>query len=184
MEVWKDIEVYKGLYQVSSEGKVRSLDRYEKSKGGSLRFRKGRILAQTKRKNGYLTVSLNREGVNKKHLIHRLVAKAFIHNIKNLPEVNHEDGNKENNHTYNLVWCTSSYNQKHVFDNGLQKARRGSSNGQAKLNENEINEIKKLYTLGRYSQSILGNMFGISRSQVGRIVRGERWAHMEVIHNE
>lgn len=175
MEVWKDIEWYKGLYQVSSEGKVRSLDRYEKSKGGSLRFRKGRILAQTKRKNGYLTVSLNREGVNKKHLIHRLVAKAFIHNIKNLPEVNHEDGNKENNHTYN---------QKHAFDNGLQKARRGSSNGQAKLNENEINEIKKLYTLGRYSKSILGNMFGISRSQVGRIVRGERWAHTEVIHNE
>lgn len=164
MEKWVDVIGYEGLYQVSDHGRVRSLGR------------KARILKTVKRSNGYLKVNLSKNGKVKNQSVHRLVATAFVSNDEDLPEVNHEDGNKENNHYSNLVWCTSSYNQKHAFANGLQKPQRGAKNGMAKINENDVKEIKRLYGTGRYSHRIIGNMFGISRQQAGRIINGDRWS--------
>lgn len=108
-EIWKGIEGYEGLYQVSNLGNVRSLDRYVNNKG-KLDFRKGKILKGCKDIGGYLVVNLYKEGKEKKYKIHRLVGQAFLDNQNNLSEINHKDENKTNNMVDNLEWCDRSYN--------------------------------------------------------------------------
>ena len=102
MEVWKDIEGYYGKYQVSSWGRVRNAET-------------GHVLNPYKNSKGYLKVGLSSgKRVMDKHRINRLVAKAFISNPMNLPQVNHKDGNKENNSITNLEWTTDEINKKHA----------------------------------------------------------------------
>ena len=123
LEIWKDIEGYEGLYQVSNFGRVRSLDRYVEyigtnqthKKMNMKQFKKGKILVPMLHKNGYLFIALPK----KQKSIHRLVAEAFIPNPNNLPQVNHKDCNKQNNNFKNLEWCNQSYNTKHAYDNNL-----------------------------------------------------------------
>lgn len=118
MEEWRDIEGYEGLYQVSNEGRVKSLN-YNKTK-------KEKILKPTSNR-GYLMVNLHNEGRKKYCQIHRLVANAFIENPNNLPQVNHKDEDKTNNHVENLEWCDSSYNcnygtrNQKISEKGLNK---------------------------------------------------------------
>lgn len=99
IEIFKDIEGYKGLYQVSNLGNIKSL-----------KFRKEKTLKPKKDKDGYLMVNLYKEKKPKTFKVHRLVAQAFIENPNNLPEVNHKDEDKTNNHVTNLEWCDRKYN--------------------------------------------------------------------------
>ena len=108
-EIWKDIIGYEGLYQVSSYGRVRSLDRYDSRNC----FRKKRILKLCANRLGYLKVGLWSNGKVKHHLVHRLVAEAFIPNPNNLPIINHIDENPSNNNVDNLEWCTAKYNMNY-----------------------------------------------------------------------
>ncbi|MEF3886392.1 NUMOD4 motif-containing HNH endonuclease [Lacticaseibacillus rhamnosus] len=112
-EAWKDIEGYEGLYQVSNMGRVRSLN-HEDTRGHHV---KGKVLAGRPNK-GYLGVALYRDGNAKGYPVHRLIAKAFLDNPSNLPEVNHKDENKANNAVSNLEWCTAFYNNTY---NGRHK---------------------------------------------------------------
>lgn len=121
-EVWKDIAGYEGLYQVSNYGNVRSVDRYTKT-SNSVRFYKGRLMKQEQNRNGYMQVSLCKNGNYKCFLVHRLVAKAYISNPKKLPEVNHKDENKENNNVCNLEWVTRIENEMH----GTKKERQSNT---------------------------------------------------------
>lgn len=103
-EIWKTIEECED-YQISNFGRVKSF-KYDKENG--------KIMKPCKTTKGYLQLDLRldgRKGQNRVHLaIHRLVARAFIPNPDNLPQVNHKDENKENNHVGNLEWCTNEYN--------------------------------------------------------------------------
>lgn len=118
-EIWKAVEGYEGYYEVSSYGRVRSLDRveYDHFNRGECNCRKrlfkGRILKPNKVRNGYLQIGLSKSGKVKGVLIHRLVAEAFIPNPSNLPQVNHKDEVKTNNHVENLEWCTCLYNMRY-----------------------------------------------------------------------
>ena len=112
--MWKDIEGYEGLYQVSDKGEVRSLDRTERSKGNSYRQRKGMLLKQRIDKYGYYKVNLYKDSKLKTFVVHRLVAVAFVDNPMDLPVVNHIDGDKTNNHFSNLEWCTVQENTHHA----------------------------------------------------------------------
>lgn len=110
---WKTIEGYEGLYEVSNDGCVRSLDRMVtfNDKGSMCTsLRRGKMMSPFTDKSGYKGVSLYKEGRGKHFLVHRLVAMAFIPNENCLPEVNHKDENKSNNCVDNLEWCTSQYN--------------------------------------------------------------------------
>lgn len=109
---WKDIVGYEGLYQVSDDGRVRSLSRLKICgfTGKKQTVQKGRILKQGYTNDGYAFVNLVKEGKSKPHYIHRLVAQAFIPNPLNLPYVNHKDENPDNNAVWNLEWCTPKYN--------------------------------------------------------------------------
>lgn len=108
-EIWRDIEGYESLYQVSNMGRVKSL-----GNGGS--NSKERIL-KAEKNHCYLRVSLSKEGKKKHYRVHRLVATAFIPNLDNLPQVNHIDENKTNNCAINLEWCSSEYNHNYGTHN-------------------------------------------------------------------
>ena len=110
IEEWRPIEGYEGLYEVSNTGRVRSLDRYVKSKGESYRLHKGKMLSPVIKDNGYLQLKLYCNGKLYKKYVHRLVAQAFIPNPDNLPEVNHRDEDKTNNRADNLEFCDHKYN--------------------------------------------------------------------------
>lgn len=109
IEEWRAVPGYEGLYEVSSYGRIRSLDRYVKSKSESYRLQKGRVLSPIITTNGYLLVGLQ----GKMFRVHRLVAQAFIPNLDNLPQVNHKDEDKTNNKIDNLEWCDAKYNNNY-----------------------------------------------------------------------
>ena len=127
-EIWKDIENYEGYYQISNLGRVKSLNRTVKRSDGRVEYRKGTLMktrisnsnkAKNKNASDRESITLNKDGNTKYHLIHRLVAKAFIPNPENKKTVNHIDGNPLNNIVTNLEWATYSENVKHAYDNGL-----------------------------------------------------------------
>lgn len=110
-EVWKDINGYDDLYQVSNLGRVKSLNNKCKEK----------ILKNRKKKKGYEAVVLYKKCDKKEMLIHRLVAEAFISNPNNYPIVNHKDENPSNNHVSNLEWCTKIYNN--TYGTAIERAK-------------------------------------------------------------
>jgi hypothetical protein len=116
MEEWKDIDGFEGLYQVSNIGRVRSLNHETNGKKYI-----GKVLS-TKVTSGYPTVLLSNGAKKTLCRVHRLVARTFIENPTKLPEVNHLDGNKNNNCVENLEWCTSRENKIHAWVTGLTKA--------------------------------------------------------------
>ena len=107
-EIWKDIEGYEGLYQISNYGVVKSLKKYA---GKSLR--KEKILKTYKDKDGYIKVILCKNSKTRFLSIHRLLAEVFIPNPDNLPQINHKDENPLNNKVDNLEWCTQQHNVIH-----------------------------------------------------------------------
>lgn len=119
-ETFTDIKGFEGLYAVSRNGIVISLPR---------KIWNGKVMAQNKVRrlignplnNGYLQVTLYKEHKRTQKLIHRLVAETYIENPQDLPQINHIDGNKQNNKVENLEWCDNSMNQLHAWRTGLQK---------------------------------------------------------------
>lgn len=105
MERWKAVPGYEGIYEVSNLGRVKSMNRIVK-RGDILQERKERIKKQWANDDGYLQVKLSRDGINTNIGAHRLVAMAFLDNPYDLPEVNHKDGNRQNNCVDNLEWVT------------------------------------------------------------------------------
>lgn len=115
MEIWKDIPGYEGLYQVSNLGNIKSLDRYVFGIYKD-RFIRGKIKKLTINKKGYLKITLFKNGKGNTREVHRIIAEAFIPNIENKSQVNHIDGNKQNNNVENLEWVTPRENNIHSIE--------------------------------------------------------------------
>ena len=109
-EIWRPIEGYEGLYEVSSYGRVKSLEKSYIRKNGIIDHKSERILIPIKDKDGYLQVKLYKDKKQYTRKLHRLVAEAFLDNPYNKPEVNHKDEDKTNNRVDNLEWCDGKYN--------------------------------------------------------------------------
>lgn len=118
------IKNYEGLYEVSSTGLVRSIDRRILGKDGNMYPYKGKVLTPSQNKNvGYFQVGLWKENKGTSFYIHRLVAESFIPNPNNLKEVNHIDGNRLNNFVENLEWVSRLGNIHHAIYTGLTEYR-------------------------------------------------------------
>lgn len=114
-EIWKDIQGYEELYQVSNLGRVKSL-----AKMAGRSPRKETTKHTFSDKVGYIKTNLYKMGKHKQVYIHRLVAEAFIPNPENKPAVNHINGIKSDNRVCNLEWVTVSENTKHAFAHNLR----------------------------------------------------------------
>jgi len=120
MEIWKDIEGYNGIYQVSNYGNVYVIGR-NIIRNNVNYFLKPKYMKCRYDLDGYLLVGLTKDKKQNTFRVHRLVCEAFIKNEFNKPQINHIDGNKSNNNISNLEWCTASENIKHAFKLGLNK---------------------------------------------------------------
>lgn len=117
-EIWKDIDGYTGLYQVSNLGNVRKLRFINNMTNKEKVF----LITPKLINTGYYKVMLYKGGKWENAFVHRLVAAAFIPNEAGRPQVNHIDGNKTNNVVTNLEWCTQSENNRHAYRTGLRSA--------------------------------------------------------------
>lgn len=149
-EIWKDIKNYKGYYQASNFGRIRSVDRYIKQYNGysySTRIYRGKILKFTIGTRGYLKVVLQKQRKAKTYNVHRLVAETFIPNPKNLPQVNHKDENKLNNSIDNLEWCTSKYNIN-FGERNAKVANKLRGVPKSEIHKKNLSIARKKYLLG------------------------------------
>lgn len=117
-EIWLPIEGYEGLYEVSNTQKVRSVDRIVKHPTGRC-FLKARYRILQVSNKGYYYLNLYKNGKGKIHLLHRLIAQAFIPNPNGLPEVDHINGDRLDNRPENLRWTTRKGN----MNNPVTKSR-------------------------------------------------------------
>lgn len=152
MEVWKDIKEYEGLYQVSNFGNIRSLPRRGTSKNVHIMFQKYN-------KCGYKMVGLYKDGKVKNRTVHRIVAETFLDNPLNKEDVNHIDGNKENNNVSNLEWTTHKENMKHARKNNLIRItnkviEQGKNVGQKYGKINGLKRAKRILQISYYNESI------------------------------
>lgn len=111
VEEWRPVAEYLGLYEVSNQGRVRSLDRKVFCQDGVTRTFKGRELTPGVTKGGYHLVALRKDGETKSYNVHRLVAESFIPNPRALPLVRHLNDTGTDNRVANLAWGTYSENR-------------------------------------------------------------------------
>lgn len=131
MEYWKDINGFEGLYQVSNQGRIKN--------------KHNKVLSLRKDK-GYFKVHLWKNSVSKWFLVHRLVAKAFIENPYNLPQVNHKDEDKTNNKVENLEWCTFEYNMNYGTRN--ERCSTSQLNSQKKSKQIAVYKYPSMVLIG------------------------------------
>lgn len=165
-EIYKDIEGYEGYYEISNMGQVRSTS-----------YKGIKILKPSKTKNGYLNVILCVKQIKTHKLVHRLVAETFLENPLNLEQVNHINGNKEDNSVDNLEWCTQEYNNYHAYNNNL--LNRYEDRPEAKLTKEKVLSIPKLIEQGATTDD-LKNLFQVSRRCIDNIFEGKNWTGLGI----
>lgn len=147
-EIWKPVVGYEGLYEVSSLGRIRSVDRIVFQQGRSQKY-KGCIMSPFIGNHGYYGIRLSKNNKKKTYSVHRLVALAFIPNPDNLPVINHKDETHTNNCVSNLEWCTQKYNMNY----GTVRERVSEANGlkvaQYDLEGNLINTFRSIKDASR-----------------------------------
>lgn len=180
-EIWKDIDGYEGSYQVSNLGRVRSLTRTVKTRGGTRQI-EAREKVVHKMKIGYVGVNLSLSGKNKLFYVHRLVAQAFIDNPTGKPQVNHKDFNRENNNVDNLEWVTYAENNKHAWGKrGREPSKLCTCVGEEKpnsvLTNEQAKEVVRLLHDG-VSPKKISEKLGASIKAIYKISQGKNWKHL------
>ena len=165
MEQWRPIQGTKGFIEVSDLGNVRSL----------LRGNPYLLKTQTDSK-GYHRISIKIEGEKHTYKLHREVAKAFIPNPNSLPQVNHKDGNKDNNSMANLEWCTNRDNVHHAIENGLWGSVIEGSRKENERRKKPIiaYRIDGAFPCTRYYESIRAAERDIGSRHITAVLKGKR----------
>lgn len=143
IEIWKDIEGYEGLYQISTLGRVKSLERLILRNNGRFQKIKERILKPSLDRKGYYFVVLKKDCKSLNHRIHRLIAQAFIPNPENKPCVDHIDTNTKNNNINNLRWCTHKENMNNTITKEKQIKIMTGKCGEKHPRARKINQYTK-----------------------------------------
>lgn len=164
-EIWKPIEGYENLYEISNMGRVKSLPK----KYSHPKDKIGRIMRlNLNKKNNRIGVILSKNGIQKRYLVHRLVAMAFIENPNNYLEINHKDEDPTNNKASNLEWCNHRYNM--LYSNIPKKMKAAAVKKQQKAvlmydkNGNFIREFESAtiaaQAIGNYQQNVSACCYG------------------------
>jgi hypothetical protein len=172
-EIWKNINGYENLYQVSNLGNIKSFKKCSKLRS------KSEIMLKTNtiHPSGYFFVTLIKDKIRKSFSIHRLVANAFIDNINNYPQINHIDGIKSNNCDSNLEWCDNMYNAHHAIKMGLINYRMGENHGMSKLKEKDVIKIREMYSLG-VNKNEISKIFNITPKYAYTIYKRKTWKYL------
>lgn len=179
-EKWVDIEGYSGIYQVSSHGRIRSLDKIVKCTHKSTRMVKGKIMSTPKNNagRGYNTFNLCDKGKRKKVTVHRMVAEAFIPNPDNKPQVNHIDCDTVNNYVDNLEWCTDQENKDHAVLHGLVNTSHLGGKADkcyaSKLTSKQVLAIKEKIAL-QIPLIEISHDYDVSVSTISELKSGRSW---------
>jgi hypothetical protein len=168
-ENWLPVAGFKGFYEVSNFGSIRSVTRRKITRHGIDGTWKGRLIKPATDRQGYKTVSLCDSPKVQTKKVHRLVAEAFIPNPLSLPHINHKNSNTGDNRVSNLEWCSNGSNVRH----SVLAGRRAS-----KLNLSDIKKIRSMAKFGASSVEI-AHHFGVSNSNIGYILRGDTWSHVQ-----
>lgn len=166
-EIFKDIEGYEGLYQISNLGRVYGVVRgdYKKS--------------VCKNSSGYHQFNLSRNSKVKSFRVHRLVAIHFVEGrTEDRNQVNHIDGDKSNNRADNLEWATAEENTRHAYETGLIDPLSGEECHYSKLTKAEVRGIRKLAKYFSYSHREIAETYNVSRSAIQKVISGESWRNV------
>lgn len=178
-EIWKDIIDFEGCYQISSLGRIRSLDRFVTCRNGGVKLFKGKIKNVSENRRRYKSICLSKNSKTKNFDIHRLLAIHFIPNPGNKKEVNHIDGNRMNNDLSNLEWSTPSENALHAHKTGLiSNTGRKNHKRARKLTDNQVIDIKKNYKRGM--AKILSQKYNVSKECIYSIWGGYSWGDIHI----
>lgn len=173
-EIWRAIPGYEGMYEVSNQGRVRSIDRITQASNRRLR-RKGKILKTHPDTHGYLQFRLWKDGLRTNAWVHQVVLTAFDRPAYQGEEGCHNNGNKLDNTPGNLRWDTKLGNMKDRRLHGTQI--RGEQIGNSRLTEDQVREIRRLCESLSHAQ--IARKFGISRGYVSHVKHGKKWAHVQ-----
>lgn len=166
-----DVVGYEGLYKISRGGTVISCERIDHGGG----HRKEKILKPVIAASGYPVLRLTKNGKNKQHTLHRMLAEVFLPNPENKPQVNHIDGNKQNHELHNLEWCTSSENNLHAVRTGLKQRRFGEKARNIKWSIIATNiKTGKMYTINGLRDM---TEMGFHNTCVYACIHGQRKQH-------
>ena len=181
-EEWKAIQGYENLYEISNFGRIRSLDKVGFQKhwqGGVSRYLfKGQLLKPSKGSNGYMRISLKKDGKLKTFSIHRLVGIHFLEKPDGKDYINHLDADVTNNHVSNLEWCFQSENIKYAYDNGTKKPPHMKKIGQYDSNGNLLKIWESESQIERELHIYQSNIYKVcsgKRKQAG----GYKWQYIE-----
>jgi len=179
-EIWKPVVGFEGFYEVSSLGRVRSLDRTTTTRGNKIkpykRSWKGRILSHSFIE-GYPSVILYKESEPHTLRIHRGVLSAFLRLPKSGEVCMHLDHCRSNNHLTNLKWGTQRENMQQSVDDG--KLCKGEDKPFAKLSNTDVQEIKSLLRDGsRLTHREIGKRYGVTVGVISNINTGRAWKHI------
>lgn len=180
-EEWRAVVGWEGSYEVSSWGRVRSVNRVVMAKNGYARALSGRIRVFHRSPGGYPAVGFRAAGVGRTMLVHRLVAFAFIPNPNDYLEVNHLDGDKYNARVENLEWCTRIQNNDHAWATGLSKLNPTPPCGEvihtSKLTADQIVSIRAERLAGASLKEI-AKKYGVRNTNICAICLRQTWKHV------
>ncbi|MEI9553810.1 NUMOD4 domain-containing protein [Enterobacter hormaechei] len=186
-EIWLPVEGFEDRYEISNKGRIKSLPflKVGRNKYGEISYlTKEKIMTGTPDGHGYLQVDLfqGKGSKRKSAKIHRLVAKAFVPNPFGLPEVNHKDGDKQNNGEDNLEWVTTQQNITHACETGLRRYNEGEDMHNSIAEKDLVIECKRWIAKGKTNKWINENIVkdALCKSWISKVRMGKLWRHQGV----
>jgi hypothetical protein len=172
IEKWLPVPEWESAYIISNLGQVARVKKNRCNLG---------VLKGVTLPNGYISVHLRDSGREDNKLIHRLVLLAFIGEPEESRNItNHKNGNRADNRLCNLEWVSHSENNLHAFRvlNREPICMIGMLNGNSKLTEKQVLEIRRLYAKGNITQATLARQYNVTQGLIGHIVKRRSWTHI------
>jgi hypothetical protein len=181
MDEFHPVPDFEDYYEINLMGQIRTKPRWVNSPiCGGKRLLPVRYL-KTQSPLGYPMFSVKVDGKRNYLFVHKTLARIFIPNPDNKPEINHKDGNRKNFSLENLEWCTHQENMAHAFRTGLAplpKTGKGEASPSAKLTDEKVKQIKELLREG-VSKKAIADQFGVRPGTIWFIADGSTWSHIE-----